>query len=884
MPFRRQILEHVRAGRPLPGRGLAGAGQAHLAEQHVADLLRRAGRELLAGDLLDLGLEPGERLGEIARQPRQDLPVDGDAAHLHAGDHVDERALEAVVDLGAPLGGKARLEEQPQPERHVGLLGRIRGRLVDRHAVEADGGLAGAGDRLEVDGRVPEVAVGELGHGVAGKAVAAGVEHVGDEEGVVDGRDVDAVALQHHPVGLDVVADLEDGAVLEHGLQPRDHLAGRELARREPAAEKIVLAAMPERHIAGLARREGERHADEIGPVRIERIGLGVEGEDAGFARPGEDGVELLDRGDAAIRLGVERDLGDLGRALGGKRRRHHHGCRLALGDGRTRPVRAGAGRRAGALRRLAALGRLELRLVPRDPAGAGAQPRIGLDLGDVDRIGLGDAADELVQLERLEEGDEALRIEAVEGEVLGRHGERGIAVEGDEPLRDERLVGVLQHLAGRRADGAGEVAGPHQRSAERVIAAEPLEGLGIGGRPALLVEGQVRDAELLRQHLGDLAAGVDLDRLPGERVDLALERREPLLEARVERVRPVLVGEDRLERAELGDQRRGGLRPDAGHARHVVGRIADERLHVRHLLRRHAELLDDGGAVEPPLRPVAGLARDAGFEVVEGHAVMDELHQILVGRHDQGLGAGLGGAAGIGRDEIVGLEARLLDRDQAEGLHGLAHERELRHELRRRIGAVRLVVGVDLLAEGVLGLVEDDGEVGRLDADRALADELVELGAEQAQRPGRQPVGRAHVVLPVLVHGLEVGAEDEGGAVDQEDLVAGFQRAGGRRGRALRRGGHGRGGHGLEIAERGRRRHRRPSPSYGDRSRAMCFRPRGVSAKARARSASGLRHGRRSGRDRRPQDHSRERRGAACDHPRPGRRRSGPGGARRHE
>ncbi len=111
-----------------------------------------------------------------------------------------------------------------------------------------------------------------------------------------------------------------------------------ELARREPAAEKIVLAAVPDRHVAGLARRERERQADELGPVRVERIGLGVEGEDAGFARPGEDGVELLDRGDATIRLGVERDLGDLGRALGGKRRRHHHGCRLARGEQRHPP------------------------------------------------------------------------------------------------------------------------------------------------------------------------------------------------------------------------------------------------------------------------------------------------------------------------------------------------------------------------------------------------------------------------------------------------------------------------------------------------------------------------------------------------------------------
>jgi hypothetical protein len=34
---------------------------------------------------------------------------------------------------------------------------------------------------------------------------------------------------------------------------------------------------MADRHVAGFARRERERQADEIGPVRVERIGLGIE-------------------------------------------------------------------------------------------------------------------------------------------------------------------------------------------------------------------------------------------------------------------------------------------------------------------------------------------------------------------------------------------------------------------------------------------------------------------------------------------------------------------------------------------------------------------------------------------------------------------------------
>ena len=97
----------------------------------------------------------------------------------------------------------------------------------------------------------------------------------------------------------------------------------------------------------------------------------------------------------------------------------------------------------------------------------------------------------------------------------------------------------------------------------------------------------------------------------------------------------------------------------------------------------------------------------------------------------------------GIGRDEIVGLVAVLLDREQAECAHGGPHQRELRDQILWRLGAVALIGRIDLLAEGILGFVENDGEMGRLDPGRALADELEQLGAEEPDAPVGSPSER---------------------------------------------------------------------------------------------------------------------------------------------
>ena len=86
---------------------------------------------------------------------------------------------------------------------------------------------------------------------------------------------------------------------------------------------------------------------------------------------------------------------------------------------------------------------------------------------------------------------------------------------------------------------------------------------------------------------------------------------------------------------------------------------------------------------------------------------------------------------ARIGGDQVVGLEAELFEARNVEGAHRLADQRELRDQVVRRVGPVRLVVGIDLVAERALGLVEHDREVGRLVLRLHVAQQLPQHVAE---------------------------------------------------------------------------------------------------------------------------------------------------------
>ena len=97
-----------------------------------------------------------------------------------------------------------------------------------------------------------------------------------------------------------------------------------------------------------------------------------------------------------------------------------------------------------------------------------------------------------------------------------------------------------------------------------------------------------------------------------------------------------------------------------------------------------------------------------------------------------------------IGRDQIVGLEAGLFQAGQVERAHRLADQRELRDQVVRRRRPVRLVVGIELVAERDFGLVEDDGQMRRPVILGHVAQQLPQHVAEAEHGIDLQPVGLA--------------------------------------------------------------------------------------------------------------------------------------------
>ncbi len=228
---------------------------------------------------------------------------------------------------------------------------------------------------------------------------------------------------------------------------------------------------------------------------------------------------------------------------------------------------------------------------------------------------------------------------------------------------------------------------------------------------------------------------------------------------------------EKRFEVAVLVDKLRGGLHPDAGNSRHVVGRVARERLHLGYFFRRYAELFLDFLRSDPSLA--------ARHRIVHFHAGPDQLHKILVAGNDRHVRVRRKCRACVGRDQVVRLVVRKFDRHEAERLDRLAHQRELRDQVVGRVVAVGFVFRIDLVAKTVARCVEHNRDMRRLHAVDPLAHELPQHVAERHHRADRQAVGageRAAARLCGFEH-REIGAEDVRGAVDQEHVVACFRR-----------------------------------------------------------------------------------------------------------
>ena len=87
--------------------------------------LGEPGLNRIARQFAHFGFQRGGALREFAREARQHLPVDRDAAPLHARQHRQQRTLQRLVDVGHALGDHARLEHLREPQRDVGILGDV---------------------------------------------------------------------------------------------------------------------------------------------------------------------------------------------------------------------------------------------------------------------------------------------------------------------------------------------------------------------------------------------------------------------------------------------------------------------------------------------------------------------------------------------------------------------------------------------------------------------------------------------------------------------------------------------------------------------------------------------------------------------------------------
>ena len=210
---------------------------------------------------------------------------------------------------------------------------------------------------------------------------------------------------------------------------------------------------------------------------------------------------------------------------------------------------------------------------------------------------------------------------------------------------------------------------------------------------------------------------------------------------------------QQRVEIAISVDEFRCRLHADPGHAGNIIGRIAGKRLDIDDPIRRDAEPFLDFGIGYAALL----------HRVEHRHAATHKLHQVLVGGDDDGLETGRLGHRHVGGDQVVGLEPRHLDLRQAQRIGGVANQRELRNQLFRRLAAVGLVFGIDVVAEGLARRIKYDRYMAR----RQIIDELHHHAGEAENRVHRRAVATRHRRQRVE------GTEDISRPVDQDELVS---------------------------------------------------------------------------------------------------------------
>jgi hypothetical protein len=123
---------------------------------------------------------------------------------------------------------------------------------------------------------------------------------------------------------------------------------------------------------------------------------------------------------------------------------------------------------------------------------------------------------------------------------------------------------------------------------------------------------------------------------------------------------------------------------------------------------------------------------------VPQAHVGSDQLHEILVGGHDDGVEIDVGDPRQQGRDDVVRLDPLDAQHRNAQRIDDAMDVGDLRREVVRHLRPVRFVVGVDLVAKRLAGGVEHHDQVVGL----RVAEQFQQHRGEAVDRVGREPVG----------------------------------------------------------------------------------------------------------------------------------------------
>jgi hypothetical protein len=145
----------------------------------------------------------------------------------------------------------------------------------------------------------------------------------------------------------------------------------------------------------------------------------------------------------------------------------------------------------------------------------------------------------------------------------------------------------------------------------------------------------------------------------------------------------------------------------------------------------------------------------------------VDQLAQVLVAAGDHGVDPALGRHARQRSDDVVGLDARHVQHLPSQQLHHLVDRRDLRAQVVGHRRTVGLVLGIQVVAEGLARCVEH--------ARRIVGAHVPAQLLHHVDHPADRAGGGAGWVArdgPQVGHGVE-GAVQIARAVDQEQCFS---------------------------------------------------------------------------------------------------------------